>query len=346
MRTVHLHNQQLQLVHSDCLPYLKSLADNSVDLIVTDPPYFQVKKNAWDNQWPDVTSFLAWLDEVTFELYRVLAPAGSLYLFCGSKLAAETELLIKTRFDVLNHIVWAKPSGVWRRAHKPSLRKFFPATERIIFASHYGAEGVAKGQGQYHTQCQTLKKTVFAPLIHYFKQAKAVTGISASAINEATGTQMCSHWFSDSQWKLPSAKQYQCLQRLFEQHSRLERSHDSLLEEQQALNRQYQHLVKEYDDLKEEYQRLRRPFQVSADVPYTDVWDFAPVQYYPNKHPCEKPLPMLEHMIQLSSREGDVVLDPFMGSGSTGKACLSLNRAFIGIEQDEARYRMTLDDFQ
>ncbi len=54
-----LRNEQLTLVNADCLQYLKTLDDNSVDLILTDPPYFRIKANAWDNQWPDVESFLA-----------------------------------------------------------------------------------------------------------------------------------------------------------------------------------------------------------------------------------------------------------------------------------------------
>ncbi|TOQ33684.1 DNA adenine methylase, partial [Vibrio parahaemolyticus] len=110
----------------------------------------------------------------------------------------------------------------------------------------------------------------------------------------------------------------------------------------QSLQETYQTLVKEYDDLKTQYETLRRPFSVTANVPYTDVWQFEPVQYYPGKHPCEKPAAMLEHVITASSREGDVVLDAFMGSGSTGKACLKLGRRFIGIEFEEETFDTTL----
>lgn len=53
------------------------------------------------------------------------------------------------------------------------------------------------------------------------------------------------------------------------------------------------------------------------------------------KHPTEKPVKLLEFYIRNSSQEGEVVLDPFMGSGSTGVACLNTNRNFIGIELDE-----------
>lgn len=344
MHTTTLHNGQLQLVNADCLDYLNTLPSNSIDLILTDPPYFQVKKNAWDNQWPNVETFLAWLDEVLVELWRVLKPSGNLYLFCGSKLSADTELLIRARFDVFNHIVWAKPSGVWRRAHKPHLRSFFPSTERIIFAGHYGSEGYAKGCNQYASKCSELKKTTFKPLMDYFKNAKDVLNISAKEINEATGTQMCSHWFSSSQWKLPTETQYKQLQTLFASKSgQLSKTHSELTTQYQALHSEYGNLLKEYDELKTEYENLRRPFHVTAEVPYTDVWTFAPVQYYQGKHPCEKPADLLEHVISSSSRENAVVLDAFMGSGSTGKACLTLNRKFIGIEMEEETYISTVN---
>jgi len=334
-----LHNGQLRLINADCLNYLKTLPDDAVDLILTDPPYFQVKKNPWDNQWPNVETFLAWLDEVLVEFWRILKPTGSLYLFCGSKLAADTEMLIRSRFEVLNHIVWAKPSGVWKRSHKPSLRSFFPATERIIFAGHYGSEGFAKGANGYATKCSELKKDVFKPLIDYFIDAKRSLNISAKDINEATGTKMCSHWFSSSQWKLPNEQQYNQLQQLFAAHNaKLLRSHPELTNEHLTLQLKFQTLVRQYDDLKQEYNNLRRPFKLTNEVPYTDVWTYAPVQYYPGKHPCEKPAPLLEHVIKTSSKENDVVLDAFMGSGSTGKACLALNRQFIGIEMEEETF--------
>ncbi|GEK13236.1 DNA-methyltransferase [Aliivibrio fischeri] len=347
MHTNILNDGQLQLVNADCLDYLKTLPDNSVDLVFTDPPYFQVKKNAWDNQWPDVESFLAWLDEVLLEFWRVLKPSGSLYLFCGSKLASDTELLIRARFEVLNHIIWAKPSGVWNRAHKPSLRSFFPATERIIFAGHYGSDGFAKGCNQYATKCAELKRNTFKPLIDYFKNAREELNISAKEINEITGTKMCSHWFSYSQWKLPTKEQYKALQSLFaSKNGNLSKTHSQLNSEYQTLQKEYGELLKTYDQLKIEYESLRRPFGVTSEVPYTDVWSFAPVQYYPGKHPCEKPADLIDHVIQTSSREGDVVLDAFMGSCSVGKRCLLLNRKFIGVEMEEETFITALTDIE
>ena len=58
------------------------------------------------------------------------------------------------------------------------------------------------------------------------------------------------------------------------------------------------------------------------------------------KHPSEKPVELLEIMIRNSTNEGDTVIDPFMGSGSTGVACLNTNRKFIGIELDENYFQI------
>ena len=50
------------------------------------------------------------------------------------------------------------------------------------------------------------------------------------------------------------------------------------------------------------------------------------------KHPTQKPFQLLERIILASSKEGDLVLDPFCGSGTTGVAAIKNNRKFIGME--------------
>ena len=52
-------------------------------------------------------------------------------------------------------------------------------------------------------------------------------------------------------------------------------------------------------------------------------------------HPTEKPVELMEVLVNNSSQEGELVFDPFMGSGTTGVACLNTNRKFIGIELDK-----------
>lgn len=59
------------------------------------------------------------------------------------------------------------------------------------------------------------------------------------------------------------------------------------------------------------------------------------------KHPTQKPVSLLEHFITLLSNTGDIVFDPFMGSGSTGVAALIHDRKFIGSELSEEYYSIT-----
>lgn len=59
-----------------------------------------------------------------------------------------------------------------------------------------------------------------------------------------------------------------------------------------------------------------------------------------NHHPTVKPLKLMSYLITLFSREGDTVLDPFMGSGTTGVACKNTGRNFIGIELDEEYFEI------
>ena len=57
-------------------------------------------------------------------------------------------------------------------------------------------------------------------------------------------------------------------------------------------------------------------------------------------HPTQKPVPLLEYLIKTYTNEGETVLDNCMGSGSTGVACVNMNRNFIGIELDENYFKI------
>jgi len=61
------------------------------------------------------------------------------------------------------------------------------------------------------------------------------------------------------------------------------------------------------------------------------------------KHSTEKPVALMEWILKYYSKEGDVVLDPTMGSGSTGVACKNMNRNFIGIEMDPEIYEVAVN---
>ena len=57
-------------------------------------------------------------------------------------------------------------------------------------------------------------------------------------------------------------------------------------------------------------------------------------------HPTQKPVDLLEYLIKTYTNEGETVLDNCMGSGSTGIACLNINRKFIGIELNDEYFKI------
>ena len=65
-------------------------------------------------------------------------------------------------------------------------------------------------------------------------------------------------------------------------------------------------------------------------------------QYIPQKgdHPTQKPLELIYKLLKIHTKEGDLVLDPFMGSGTTAVACYKLNRRYIGFELDEEYFNI------
>jgi adenine-specific DNA-methyltransferase len=315
-----------RLMLGDCLERMKEIPDGSINLIATDPPYMNVKRSeSWDRQWKTPAEFLTWMGRLCEEWRRVLAPNGSLYVFAYPGMAAGVECKIGEHFQVLNSIVWQKEKDRGKHALncKESQRSYFPNTERIIFAEHFGADSMALGESGYAAKCEALRGFVFEPIRAYLDGERKRAGIPHRTVIAALGMGgHDSHFFSPIQWKLPLPDQYQVMRDLFN-------SGDG-----DYLRREYEDLRREYEDLRREYEDLRRPFTVSSQVPYTDVWDFATVPHRPGKHVCEKPYDLLAHVIAASSRPGDLVLDSFMGSGVTGEAAITLGRRFIGIEQD------------
>ena len=63
-------------------------------------------------------------------------------------------------------------------------------------------------------------------------------------------------------------------------------------------------------------------------------------------HPTQKPVQLIEYLIETYTKEGEIVLDFTMGSGTTGVACVNANRRFIGIEKDEGYFKIAQDRIQ
>lgn len=249
-------------------------------------------------------------------------------------MAARVEVKLSEFFNVLNHIVWAKNhtegGSIARRQRVADCRAWFPEQERIVFCENYGADNSAKGEPGYGARCDQLRGFIFEPLRAYLDGEWQRAGLTSRDANEATGTFMATHWFTRSQWALPTAANYEKLRRRANESGGafLERGYEFLREDHSQLQQRF-------EILRRKYEHLRRPFSVTKPQPYTDVWTFEPVHGYPGKHPCEKPVDMLEHIIGASTRPGAIVFDPFMGSGTTGAAAANLGRPFVGVEISE-----------
>ena len=60
-------------------------------------------------------------------------------------------------------------------------------------------------------------------------------------------------------------------------------------------------------------------------------------------HPTQKSLKLMQDIIDIHTNKDDVIIDPFMGSGTTGVACLNLLRKFIGIELDKNYFNLSIN---
>ena len=88
------------------------------------------------------------------------------------------------------------------------------------------------------------------------------------------------------------------------------------------------------------YESVAQTFNPELGI--TDVWN--DIDFYEERryHPTQKPLKLINRLVRASSNEGDKVLDPFAGSGTTAIACYNLNRQFICIEKNKEYYELSL----
>ena len=245
--------------------------------------------------------FLSWIDAYSIEWKRVLRPNGSAFMFCSSTMEARLEGVLSKHFNILSHIVWTKPNEPgydgWKgKMKKEALRQWYPQSERIIFF-----EPASEGN---------MNRSYFGNLLR-FKRKEC--DLSAHELTEIIGAfGKVNHGGAVSNWEtgrnIPSMEQYEKIAK--------------------ALNE------RGIKDGLPTYEDAIRPFEVNANIEFTDVWNFPSVKQYPGKHPAEKPIDMLEHCIRCTTFENDIVLDCFAGSGSTLVAALRCNRHAIGIEID------------
>jgi len=315
----------------DAFEGLSLLPDKCIDLIVTDPPY-NIKKAAWDN----IPDYNAWMGRLFGECERVLKDNGSFYWFHNDMqvIAQLMEWLrINTGFVFKQMITWNKISEsftnygfVQQRLSIDMMRNYYNGfTEYILF---------------YTFQDETGLKTVmldmnnFTTLRQYFKEFQEALGINKKEIIGKIGQQAdhCFRWGS-SQWDLPTEETYQELCKLTLKHEFVRREYEDL-------RREYEFVRREYEDLRREYEDLRYTFNaqwVKDDLrSNSNTWLYPPAER--NGHATPKQIELIKNIILHSSNEGDLILDCFMGSGTTAKACEETGRNYIGFEKDACEY--------
>lgn len=293
------------LYHGRCEDVLPQLEPSGSTHLLTDPPYFKVKDNDWDNQWSKAAHFLDWMGEWLDLAKPLLSPDASVWVFASPELTSAVESVVAQRFRVLNSVRWVKPQGWHMKADLEAARSFLSPWEGIVFAEQFA--------DAYGDEAKALHREVFAPLGRYLQSEWERAGWKAGQVGKALGydSALPTRWAEGN--SLPTAEAYERLRALLGGDAYLRR---------------------EYEDLRREYEDLRRPFTMSSRGLSTDTITFDTVPPYPGKHVCEKPLALLTHMIETTTRPGDTILDCFAGSGAVLDAARQLGRRAIGMEMD------------
>ncbi|RLD19789.1 MAG: hypothetical protein DRI69_07625 [Bacteroidetes bacterium] len=296
----------------DCLELLSEIETESIDLMILDPPYYRIDSSHWDRQWETFEEYLIWIEEIAIEAKRVLKANGSLYVFGDDHRIAYIQVRLDKHFSFLNHLIWYKRNNQSIKGAMNS-RRYACVSERVLFYEQTSESGLpATGLQEIHGT-----KDCFSSIKEYirgeYQKVMEANGFKTKAeydayLNEITDTKsvVTRHYFADSQYCFPTLELYGKL-------------------------RKTGFFVRNYEDLRRDYEDLRRVFTPIRGM--YEVFDIPIIGGSENlPHPTQKPSRLIEKLITNSSNEGDLICDPFLGSGTTLAACRKTNRSCIGFE--------------
>jgi DNA modification methylase len=297
----------------DCLDGLKKIDDKSIDLIIIDPPY-NIKKDDWD----DIKNYVQWIKSVFLELQRVLKDNGSFYWF-HSEMEVIANLMnwmrTETNFIFRQFIVWNK------RFKESSKKGFLDGYVEVNNLRNYQqmAEYILYYTFQDETGLTKIMDSCVYPIREYIRSEiiRAKGKIILGDINRILGT-------ADNGGGVASA----CLSLDKLCPAMITEEHYLILRRWLNGGKEYEYLRKEYEYLRKEYEDLR--FTFNNQKTHHSVWNYDIEKK--QGHTTPKPLELIKNIILHSSKERDIVLDCFIGSGTTGIACKQLGRNFIGID--------------
>lgn len=251
------------------------------------------------------------------ELHRVLKPTGSLYLHCDPTASHYLKILLDTIFGAENYrseIIWKRTSS-----HN-SAKRFGPIHDTIYFYSksdkYIWNKTYQAYNGEYietfYRHTEDGKRYQLVDLTG----SGTRTGDSGKPWRDVNPTNVGRHWAVPNGLLAKLTKDF------------------SKFTTQQKLD-----LLEKNNFIywtKSGKPRLKKFLDENAGVPVQDVIeDIQPLSSHDAErfgYPTQKPVALLERIIQASSNEGDTVLDPFCGCGTTIAAAQKLNRNWIGID--------------
>jgi site-specific DNA-methyltransferase (adenine-specific) len=320
------------LVCGDSTEAVANVESGSVQLLATDPPYYRVLDEEWDDQWgADAAAFLKWIAALLSEFDRVMADRATVGVFCSPEMSAGVELEMRRVFAVFNHIVWRKPGpGRLGAMDKDSLRHFWPSSERLILGEKCRNPDGDLFRFRDHVN-HAVARDVYADVREMLVEARDRAGLTNAQIDAALErTGMAGHYFGGSQWCLPTEGAWDTIAALAPEGVEMPTW--------AALRHEFDSRRREFDSRRHEFDSRRREFDSrrADDLElWGDVWTFEPPARADRVgHAAQKPVALMEHIVGTMSREGDTVLDPFGGSGSTLIACENLGRKARLIEID------------
>jgi site-specific DNA-methyltransferase (adenine-specific) len=325
---------KLTLHHGDCLEVLRSLPDCSVDSIVTDPPYglsFMGKR--WDYDVPSV--------EIWAECLRVLKPGGHLLAFAGTRTQHRMAVRIEDAgFEIRDMIAWVYGSGFPKSLDVSKAIDKAAGAEREVVGKSARHGGGIKGNGSSY-EVHPSVPDITAPATPEAKQwqgwgtalkpalepitvarkpligtvAENVLQHGTGAINVDGGRVGTERVFTTAHKTLGDGIKYGKSKPFPASEMRTGRWPANFIHDGSE----------EATDLLGTSAR----FFYCAKASKADRGE--------NHHPTVKPTDLMRYLCRLVTPPNGIVLDPFMGSGSTGKAAMLEGFAFVGIER-EAEY--------
>jgi adenine-specific DNA-methyltransferase len=296
---------------ADCLEVMKEMPDKSVNLLLADLPYNE-GKDTWDN----IKDYLNWWESKVIEFKRVLKENGVLYFFhMNMETSIELHNICKKHGFVFRQMITLN-KGLQSVAGRTSenLRSFPKATEYLFYYTFCDLTGAEQLSDEYQR---------INPMSKYLKDEFQRAEVSQSELRalfpskNGKETGCVTNWVKG--YNFPLKEQYETMRQYINKKYGNE-----------YLRTEYEYLRTEYEDLRTEYEDLRYTFNLPYGV--TDVWDFNTYNTREVEHSTPKPVETMERIILASSKPGDIVFDPFLGSGTTLLACRKTGRIGLGCE--------------